>query len=520
MSHINHVALNTAAGVSKYSYNIIYYLLFISLLFFLILPQSSLAQGTKKVKFSAASMEVNKNMGNGAKRLLGNVQFNHEGAVMKCDSAYFYSDLNTLEAYSRVYINQADTLHLYGDFLEYDGNTKMAKVRKNVKLINRQTTLTTEALDYDLGQSIGYYTVPANIINEDNKLYSRQGFYYVKSDLFFFKDSVRVINPKYEINSDSLKYNTEIKTAYFNGPTHIYSDDNYIYCERGWYNTETNISQLNQNAFIENANQIIKGDSLYYERETGFGRAVDQVELFDKEMDIILRGNFGLYNEQTEIALLTDSAQMIQITEEDSIYLHSDTIRSVLDTSGQKIIKAYFGVKIYKTDLQAKADSITYSFYDSIIRLYYDPVIWHEENQLTADYIEIHTRNKKMDKMLLENSSFIISQKDTTVFNQMKGKRMVCFFRDNKLYKINVSGNGQTIYYPEDDDNEFIGMNKAECSDLIIFLDEGDIDRINFLTKPDATMYPLQEAPENEKILKGFKWHGQERPRKKEDIFN
>ncbi len=476
------------------------------------------AQETKKVKFSAASMQVDKNLGNGAKRLLGNVVFEHEGTLMKCDSAYFYSELNTLEAYHNVYINQADTLHLYGDYLEYDGNSRFAKVRQNVKLINRETTLITEALDYDLEQNIGYYTVPADILNEENTLYSKQGYYYVREDMLFFKDSVVVINPRYRILSDTLKYQTELKIAYFHGPTHIYSDENIIYCEAGWYNTTTNISQLNQNAWLENEKQKIQGDSLYYERETGFGRAKHNVELYDYEMDIILKGNYGIYNELSEDAVLTDSAQMIQITEEDSIYMHSDTMRSIVDTAGYKLIKAYFGVKMFKSDLQGKADSVTYSFQDSVIRLYEKPAIWSEENQLTAEYIEIHTRNKKMHKMYMQNSAFIVSKEDSTLFNQIKGKNMVCYFRNNKLYKIEVSGNGQTIYYPEDNDN-LIGMNKAECSDLVIYLDESKVERINFLKKPDATLYPLFDVPENEKMLKGFIWLEQERPYKKEDIF-
>jgi lipopolysaccharide export system protein LptA len=491
---------------------------FFILLSLFIISNTLKAQEKKKVRFSAASMQVDKKLGNGAKRLLGNVVFDHEGTIMKCDSAYFFSDLNTLEAYHNIYINQADTLHLYGEYLEYDGNTKLAKVRKNVKLVNRETVLTTEALDYDLENSVGYYTVPATILNDDNTISSNQGYYYVKSDMLFFKDSVKVVNPRYEILSDTLKYQTKLKIAYFHGPTDIYSDENHIYCENGWYNTETNIAQLNEHAFLENDKQKIAGDSLYYERETGYGRGVDHVRLFDYETDIILKGNFGIYNEQSEEAMLTDSAEMIQITDTDSIYMHSDTIRSVLDTAGYKIVKSYYGVKMFKSDLQAKADSVTYSFQDSVIRLYDKPVIWSEENQLTADYIEIHTRNKKMYKMLMENSSFIVSREDSSFFNQIKGKNMVCYFRDNKLYRIDVNGNGQTIYYPEDED-ELIGMNKAACSDLIIYLDESKVDRINFLTKPDATLYPLKEIPENLKTLSGFIWLDAERPYKKEDIF-
>ncbi|GAH68303.1 unnamed protein product, partial [marine sediment metagenome] len=263
---------------------------------------------------------------------------------------------------------------------------------------------------------------------------------------------VVVINPDYTIYSDRLKYNTENKITYFYGPTEIFSDSSYIYCERGWYNTETDISQLNQNALVKNSKQTVKGDSLYYEKLTGFGRAVNNVVIIDHEQDIILKGNRGIYYENSDYARLTDRAQFIQITPEDTLYLHADTLLSELDTSDTKFIKAYYGVKIFKSNLQGKCDSMAYSFADSVIRLYYEPVLWSEVNQISAEYIEIHTEHKQAKTMYLEKSSFIISKEDTSKFNQIKGKNMVCHFRDNELYRIDVKGNGQTVYYPVDEE--------------------------------------------------------------------
>ena len=479
---------------------------------------TSLTQQTRKINHDADNMEFDKNLANGAYRLLGNVVFSHEGAIMYCDSAYFYSTTNSLDAFDNVYINQGDSIHLYGDFLHYDGNTRKADVRKNVKLLSNETSLFTEALDFDLMSNVGYYTSGADIINGQNELTSREGYYYSNSKMYFFKDTVVIKNPDYTIYSDTLKYNTISNIAFFLGPTEIISDSNYIYCEDGWYNTETDISFLKDNACLQNPKQTIKGDSLYYEKANGYGEAFHNVELVDAGQKIILKGNFATYNQITEDAMITDKAELIQITDTDSIYIHADTLTSEVDTNGYKIVKGFYRVKMFKSNLQGKCDSMSYSFSDSVIRLYYEPVLWSDENQLTSEYIEIKTRNNKIEELHLIKLAFIISQEDTVKFNQIKGKDMVCYFKNNELYRVNVNGNGQTVYYPKDK-NEIIGVNKAESSDLVIFLEDNEVKEIIFYTKPDAILYPLDKAPQNELKLKDFIWLELHRPAKKEDIF-
>jgi len=473
-----------------------------------------------QVQFSAATTEVAARYGKDTKRLIGDVMFIHEGAKMYCDSAYFYSSRNSLDAYSNVYINQGDTVHLYGDHLYYDGNTKVARMNRNVKLINRETTLTTDELDYNISDGIGYYTRHADIVNVENHLESVIGYYHTRSDLFDFQDNVVITNPDYRILSDRMKYNTITKVAFFMGPTEIFSDSSYIYCERGWYNTETDISQLNQNALVRSKTQTIKGDSLYYEKVNGFGRAIGNVEIIDTAENMILRGKRGIYYENPEYAVLTEFAEFIQVSGSgDSIHLHADTLLSVIDTSDVKHIKAFHGVRIFRNDMQGRCDSLDYSLSDSVIRLFYEPVLWFEESQITADYIELHTERRQPKTMYLYNSSFIISQEEKDKFNQIKGKNMVCHFRKNELYRIDVKGNGQAVYYPKDNDG-IIGANKAECSDMIIYVKNGNPKSISLLKKPDAMLYPLETAPVNELLLKGFKWQENLRPLSKQDIFN
>lgn len=492
----------------------------ISLIILLLISQVQVfTQEVKQIEINADYIEFDSELGTDAKRLVGNVRFQHEDVYMTCDSAWYFSEQNMVQSYSNVHLWQGDTLDLYGDYLKYSGNTKMANVRRNVLLIDNENRLTTEYIDHDFGNNLAYYIGGGRIINGNNTLESRQGYYYTEEKLFFFKDSVVVINPDYTMYSDTLKYNTITEVSYFLGPTDIISEENYIYCENGWYDTQKNISQFNKNAYLENEGKILKGDSIYYERETGLGKAFYNVELIDTSQNLVLQGNAAIYFEQTEYAMLTDSALMIQINESDSLYVHADTLLSVPDTLPERrILKAYYRVKFFREDIQGKCDSLVYTDIDSVFRFFGEPVLWSEENQLTAQNIELYTKNQKMDRLEMLNSAFIISLEDSVKYNQIKGRNMTGYIQDNQLYRIDVDGNSQTIYYARDGE-EYIGANKAESSNLKIFFQENKIHKIVFLPNTDGTFYPLEKFGTTVSKLEGFKWLGNFRPINKNDVF-
>lgn len=484
-----------------------------------IFPNASLGQEVKQIDINADYIEFDSDLGTDAKRLVGNVRFKHEDVYMTCDSAWYFSEQNVVQSYSNVHLWQGDTLDLYGDYLKYSGNTKMANVRENVLLIDNENRLTTDYIDHDFGNDLAFYLGGGRIVNGNNTLVSKQGYYYTKQKLFFFKDSVVVINPDYTMYSDTLKYNTVTEVSYFLGPTDIISEENYIYCENGWYDTQKNISQFNKNAYLENEGKILKGDSIYYERETGMGQAFMNVELIDTSQNLVLLGNSALYYEKSEYAMLTDSALMIRIDETDSLYVHADTLLSVPDTVPEKrLLKAYFHVKFYRDDIQGMCDSLVYTDVDSVFRFYGEPALWSEENQLTAELIELYTKNQEMNRMEMMKSAFIISMEDSTKYNQIKGRNMTGFIENNQLYRIDVDGNAQTIYYAQDGE-EYIGANKAESSNLKIYFVENEINKIVFQPKTDGTFSPLKKFSPNSSRLEGFKWLGHFRPKNQDDVF-
>ncbi|MBT3210184.1 MAG: organic solvent tolerance protein OstA [Bacteroidetes bacterium] len=487
--------------------------------FLLLIFQTSTFSQTKIEILNADSVVYNRKIDRDLRKLIGNVIILHDSAYMYCDSGYLYKNTNSFEAYSNCHIQQGDTLDLYSDFFEYDGNIKLAKARQNVSLINKEIVLTTHFLDYDRQNSIANYFNHGKIIDTTNILESNSGYYFLKQKEFFYKDSVVVTNPDYVILSDTLKYNTKSQTTYFFGPTEIIGDSNLIYCENGWYNTKTDISQFNKNAYLISNQHKLEGDSLYYNRSQEYGKAFENVTMTDTVENIILKGNYAEYFENSNYAMITDSALLMQISMNDTLFLHADTLLSNYNDTGKfQILQAFYKVKFFMAEMQGKCDSMVFALSDSVIQMHKEPVIWSEENQLTADYMEIHTKNSSPDHIIMEKSAFIISQEDEIRFNQIAGKKMYGHIKNNELYRVDVNGNGQTLYFPKDG-NELTGINTADASNLQIFIEDRKIKDILFLTKPDAHLVPIDQLKGDELKLKGFLWLQNHRPLEKYDIF-
>jgi lipopolysaccharide export system protein LptA len=464
-----------------------------------------------------------KKTGKDWQRLIGNVELQHKEITMKCDSAHLFPDRNQVTAFSRIHIEQGDTLDIYGDHLEYDGGTSVAVLTGNVELIDKETHLFTKKVIYDVNNEIAQYTDSGRITNGDNTLTSIIGIYYVNQTLFHFKDSVKIVNPDYVMTADTMDYNTETETAFFTGPSEMKGDSIYLYCEKGWYDTKNSQTRIWKNALIDNKQQIITGDSLFYNDSTGYGEAFRNTMIADTNNKILVTGNYAWYYKNPERFMVTDSAMFIQINRDDSLFLHADTISAitVADSTpgGYRLMRAYYGCRVYSEDLQAKCDSLSYSFQDSVIRMYVNPVLWSEENQLTSDSMAIFTKNRQADRMELYNSAFVVSQVDTLRFNQLKGRSLTGYFKDNKLYKINIEGNGESIYYLIDG-NEIVGRNTTRCARIEIFVKDGKITEIYEYQSPEGTIDPPSASGGQNPKLQDFSWYDAIRPKHKLDIFN
>jgi lipopolysaccharide export system protein LptA len=483
-----------------------------------------LKKGVKKIEILNADIwEVNEKIDKDLQRLLGNVRLKHKEVTMSCDSAYYFKNKNQVKAFSKIHIEQGDTLDLYGDYLFYDGNSEKALVNGNVELIDKETHLFTDEIEYDITDQIASYKKNGRITNSDNVLTSIIGVYYISDNLFHFKDSVKIVNPDYVMTADTMDYNTNTETSFFTGPTELNGDSLYLYCEKGWYDTKNDITSIWKNAFIDNKQQIIYGDSLFFNNKTGYGESFDNVVIIDTTNNLILKGNYGWYYKQPERFMITDRAVFIQVSNNDSLFLHADTISAVTvpDTSarGYRLMKAYHNCRIFSEKLQSRSDSLSYSFRDSVIRFYRSPVIWSEENQLTSDSMAVFTKNRQTDRLELYTSAFITSQIDTMRFNQIKGRTLTGYFKNNELYKIDIRGNGEILYYLLD--GEFVaGRDQSKCANISVLVDKGKVSEIYEYQNPDGVIDPPELVKPEPLRLKGFNWYETMRPKKKSDIFN
>jgi lipopolysaccharide export system protein LptA len=478
------------------------------------------SQQRKRVDIEQADyLEADDQIAPNAQRLVGNVRIRHEDVLMWCDSAYTYTGTNRVDAFGNVHINQGDTLNLYARKIFYNGDISKSRAYQNVRLVNKNTTLYTDTLDYDMAANIGFYEHNGKIVDSTNTLTSVIGRYFIDNDLIHFYDSVEAHNDNYTLTSDTLLYNTETGRIFIMGPTTIRDSSNTLYAEDGWYDTHTGEAELLKNPVVYNENQQLKANYIKYNEADGKGRALGDVQMEDLESSIMVTGNTADYNKKLELALVTDSALFMMYSENDTLFLHADTLRTVPDTiENEKIITAWYGTRFFRSDLQGLCDSLVYFTKDSIVQLYQNPVIWSDVHQLSADLIEMKQFTDAPDELHLKSNSFIVSKLDSGRFDQIKGKDMVGYMVNNELKTIDVNGNGQTLYYARQKE-EIIGLNRVESSRISIRFREGKAFRISFLQAPEGILKPLFALTEEEKTLSGFDWKIQLRPLSKNDVF-
>ena len=495
-------------------------LIFILFGIILILKTTEAQQKSRVNIEHADALRYNDKLGKDVQRLIGKVVIRQDSTLFYCDSAYINEANNSFEAFSNVHIKVNDTVDVYGSRLLYDGNSKIAELFDNVKLVDKNTILTTDHLIYNRNTKTALYDIGGKIVNKDNILISKQGLYFTPTRTFHFRKDVVLTNPDQETYSDTLIYNTNTETAYFLGPTVIRGKESIIYCEDGWYDTKNDLSKLNKRPSITNANQTITADSLHYDNNTMFGKAMGHVRIIDTLHKVILTGKKGELWDKKGMSYVTDSAVAITYDDKDSLFIHSDTMWLNFDKDRKaKMMRAYYGVRFYRKMLQGKCDSLSYNMADSIIRLYGEPVLWSQKNQLTSDSIAIAISGNRVDSLMMYNSAFIVSRDSTNTYNQIRGKNMVAYFTKNELSSINVSGNSQTIYYVREEDGYLIGVDIAESSSMKIRIKNSEIQTISYQSSVNEDMFPESELKEEDTRLKGFSWQSTLRPKSKYDIF-
>ena len=458
-----------------------------------------------------------------AQVVVGNVAFRHDSLYMYCDSAYFYDKQNSFEAFSNVRMEQGDTLFLYGDRLYYDGLTQIAEVRNNVRMENKNTTLLTDSLNYDRLYNLGYYFNGGTLMDEQNVLTSDWGEYSPATKQSVFNFDVRLESPDFTLTSDTLQYNTQTKIVNIVGPSDINGENNHIYSERGTYNTLDGKAELYDRSILTNDGKQLTGDSLYYDNVLAVGQAFGNMVMNDTINRNMMTGEYGYYNEKTSYAFATKRAVAIDYSQKDSLFLHADTLMLKtfhLNTDSMtREVRAFNKVRFYRKDLQGTADSLVFSSVDSCLTMYKDPILWNNNQQLVGEQIKIYVNDSTIDWAHIINQALSVEYLKENCYNQVSGKEMKAYFKNGEMKKVEVKGSVRVIYFPLDSDGTFIGMNTSETSQLDVYLEQQQLQKMVMSPTSTGTLYPMSQIPPKKDKLDSFVWFDYIRPISNIDIF-
>jgi lipopolysaccharide export system protein LptA len=485
-------------------------LLFFQLSF--LLPGFVFGQGSSTLDINQADILQG---ANGFERLIGSVEMRHQNSLIYCDSAHFFRAQNMAKLYGRVRIvDVEDPVQTTSSYAEYDGNTKIAKLRNRVVFTNQETTLYTDYLDYNRETNVAYYYNKGKVVDSTNVLTSESGNYEVNLERITFKDNVVLVNPDYTLKTNNLVYLTIPKTAETIGLTNLISKEgNTLDAKKGtFYDTQKKQFRF-FDGLVETETSRVKAEELFYDEVAGYYEGKEDVRVLNKEREVEVFGDVGQYWEERKYSLIHGRALVRKYFERDTLLLIADTLisqDSEADTA--KFLLAFRSVNLVKSDLSGIADSLVYNFSDSSIRLFQGPVMWNNKSQISADSMAFYIANEELEKVLMKDKAFAIMTDTLVNFNQMKGRKMTGNFIEGQISRLFIEGNGESLYYALEADTLTQGINRILSSTILLSFRDGAIQKANFGIKPDGKFTPVQDIDEKNSRLEGFAWRIEEKP--------
>ena len=495
------------------------------------IPKANRNQTNKVFLENADILKANEAVSTDYQVLKGNVRFRRGDMYMFCDSAYFYAETSSLDAFGHVRMTQGDTLWVYSDVLHYYGDQGVAELRSNVRLENRSTTLLTDALDYEINSNVGYYFDGGTIVDNRNntELSSKYGRYELDTKQAEFSRDVHLVNDRYEMFTDLLDYNTQSHIARITSETLIVSDSNTINTSNGWYNTSADDATLYERALITAKDgKTLQGDTVYYNRNRNYGEASGNVIITDPSNKVILDGDYGYHDDNAHYSYVTRRARAREFSQKDTIYLHADTLCTLINhivndsvNDSVRVLRAFNQVRFYRSDVQGICDSLQLSEADTIINMYRHAVVWNLERQIFGDEINIHLNDSAADWATLPTGGFMAEHLGEIYYDQLSGKKMKAWFEDKELRRLDVDGNVQVIMFPQEEDSTYNKMVNAESSYLRLNLKpKQEVDRITMWPEVSGKVSPLYLTKKADMYLPQFKWYDALRPKTPDDIYD
>lgn len=469
----------------------------------------------------------------------GNVQFLHQGSTLTADEVIFYREQNFVKAIGNVKLQNADGSVITSGEMEYDGNTQKGIARKNVVLTDPGQTIKTEILYYDRVSNNAYFNTGGTIAKDGNVMYTKSANYDLNSRIIDFTGNVKIDNAEYTVEGVNIVQNQNTNTATFNGPTTITNKknpSNLIYTEKGNYNMNSKEVYLKKNSRIHYNDKILTGDDLYFNQITGFGTGKGNVTLRDPKEKRYMKGGYGEIYEKKDSAMMTDKPYAVKILEKDSMYFSAEKLLAYqkIDSTNplkkKSFLRAYKKARMFKTNIQLRTDSLSFNETDGIMHLNGNPIAWSDEKQVTGDKIEAYfdTEKEYIDSLRVIGNAFAISKADSLnkkdEFNQVKGKLMIVYYKENQINLAKVIGNAQAITYADDTNEktkevERIGVALSTCGTIEALFEDRRVQIISCNVGANTDIYPMSKISREKRFFTDYNWNTKDRLRKWQDIF-
>ncbi len=477
------------------------------------------ADKQSKIKYSADKLEGGEQQEGQApyKQFTGHVVFVHEDFTIRGDTAQYYDKQGIVYATGNLQMTDREGGIMVADAVTYDTNQRVAELRGGVVYQRDGMSFYTEELDYFVKEKKGTFKNGGTLIQKDDQLRSETGYYDDKNKLAVFTNQVELANPEYTLGCKQLIYHTETKLAEFEGDTKIVTKEGETITTPlgGTYNTETKDALFRQ-ATVDAKDYSLYGHLIKANQDKKYYTLDGQIELVSKKHEATITGEHSYYDQEKGVAEIYGQPLLQRTVEGDTLYMIADTFKFIEDQqksdSKDHVIQAYDHVKIYKSDLQGKADSTEYHSIDSTIYFHNQPVFWSNDSQITAENINIVLQEEALDKMHINTDAFMVSEDEIGNYNQIKGKEMVAQFQDNKISFIDILGNGESIFFILAEEGVLAGMNYLRSSHIRIDMQDNSLSKISFFVQPVGNFYPPVKIVPTEKQLVGFTWRIHEKP--------
>lgn len=430
----------------------------------------------------------------------GNVVFTKGPMTMNCDSAHFYAESESFDAFGNIVMEQGDTLFIYADELNYRGPEQTcylyASPGNKVRMINRDVTLETDVFIYDMVINLGYYTQGGVLYDRKNRLVSLEGEYDpARKEANFYTNvhlDSRGDHDTLNIYTDTLFYSTVTHISELTSPSIIINRRGTIHTRNGLYDTDLDTAALYDRSLVKSPEgRTMTADTIYYNRPAGIGECFGMMVLTDSARQASLQADYGFFNQNTDSAYATGRMLIKEYSQDDTLYLHgrqlnayrvmtqidvpgapADTVAGTpaveptVRTDTSNVVDIWPRVRFYRSDMQGICDSMRVTRADTTLRMYVSPVVWSEDRQIFGNQIELHMNDSTIDEARLPDYGFSSQRICEDYYDQIAGKEMIARFEAGELRSLDISGNVELIMYPEEADSTFNKLVNAQSSFL------------------------------------------------------